>query len=791
MNSAPSSSARARPSVVLPDPGTPGTTMSSYPPVRLATHWSKASLLLSGLSIRPWRVHCTIASASDRIGVRMRGGQVGRQDRRQLGRQDRRRAVGRRRRSASLVGEGCVGRLRRPVGSDRSAGRGRRRGVGLDVGPGVGLLVGPSVGSGSAVGVPPHRRHPAATAAGAGAAARRHGPAGAVGDRRCSRRRRRRRRTPAPGRRTPRCGCSGTPRSAGRCRWRGRRRRSRGRPRSPARRRRCPAGCAGRRRRRRRPTTDQVEGMNCMGPTARSNRVVAVEQPGVGVGRCGRCPGCRRAGCRRSPGGPGPCSSRWLPCDAAVVRLDAADRRDQLPGQVAGGVGGVDHGLGPLVGREGGRRDAVDRGVADGVVGVALRRPERAGPGSRGWPGASIASSGTVLPSGSVPSAVARRRGCRVEPAPAMLTLAAADSRARGTRVRPSAREPAEPAASLSRGALLLASALAGASLTRWHLPNEAVTHGLRRQPDVTWSHHERASSTIRAVARREADVESSGAVGDNEPVTPPTTHRDRRSEALFARARAVTPGRRQLPGPGLQRRRRHASLHPARRAVPGSPTSTATSTSTWSARGARCCSATPTPRSRRRWRRRSRAARPTARPTEPEVELAEEIVARTPIDQVRFVSSGTEATMSAIRLARGVTGRDVVVKFAGCYHGHVDSLLARGGLAALADLRAARHPRRTRLLDRADPGAALQRPRRRDGRLRRARRPHRLRHHRGRARQHGRGPAAARLQRLPGRDLRGPRGAVRQRRGDDRLPRQQAGPVGPRRRRRGLDAPT
>jgi glutamate-1-semialdehyde 2,1-aminomutase len=62
------------------------------------------------------------------------------------------------------------------------------------------------------------------------------------------------------------------------------------------------------------------------------------------------------------------------------------------------------------------------------------------------------------------------------------------------------------------------------------------------------------------------------------------------------------------------------------------------------------------------------------------EVELAEEIVARTPIDQVRLVSSGTEATMSAIRLARGVTGRTKVVKFAGCYHGHVDSLLAAAG---------------------------------------------------------------------------------------------------------------
>ncbi len=66
--------------------------------------------------------------------------------------------------------------------------------------------------------------------------------------------------------------------------------------------------------------------------------------------------------------------------------------------------------------------------------------------------------------------------------------------------------------------------------------------------------------------------------------------------------------------------------------------------------------------------------------PTEPEVELAEEIVDRTPVDRVRFVSSGTEATMSAIRLARGFTGRDVVVKFAGCYHGHVDSLLASAG---------------------------------------------------------------------------------------------------------------
>ncbi|GHH78136.1 glutamate-1-semialdehyde 2,1-aminomutase [Streptomyces sulfonofaciens] len=67
--------------------------------------------------------------------------------------------------------------------------------------------------------------------------------------------------------------------------------------------------------------------------------------------------------------------------------------------------------------------------------------------------------------------------------------------------------------------------------------------------------------------------------------------------------------------------------------------------------------------------------------PSEGEVALAEEIVARVePVEQVRLVSSGTEATMSAIRLARGFTGRSKVIKFAGCYHGHVDALLAAAG---------------------------------------------------------------------------------------------------------------
>lgn len=66
--------------------------------------------------------------------------------------------------------------------------------------------------------------------------------------------------------------------------------------------------------------------------------------------------------------------------------------------------------------------------------------------------------------------------------------------------------------------------------------------------------------------------------------------------------------------------------------------------------------------------------------PTEGEALLAEEIVKRTAADKVRMVNSGTEATMSAVRLARGYTGRAKVLKFEGCYHGHVDALLASAG---------------------------------------------------------------------------------------------------------------
>ena len=71
--------------------------------------------------------------------------------------------------------------------------------------------------------------------------------------------------------------------------------------------------------------------------------------------------------------------------------------------------------------------------------------------------------------------------------------------------------------------------------------------------------------------------------------------------------------------------------------------------------------------------------------PTELEVQMAEKVIEMVPsIEQVRMVSSGTEATMSAIRLARGYTNRDKILKFEGCYHGHADCLLVKAGSGAL-----------------------------------------------------------------------------------------------------------
>jgi glutamate-1-semialdehyde 2,1-aminomutase len=97
---------------------------------------------------------------------------------------------------------------------------------------------------------------------------------------------------------------------------------------------------------------------------------------------------------------------------------------------------------------------------------------------------------------------------------------------------------------------------------------------------------------------------------------------------------------------------------------------------------------ADPRARATRGGGRRRRAAKSGTSfgaPTAIEVELAELLVDALPsIEQVRLVSSGTEATMTAIRLARAATGRDLIVKFAGCYHGHVDSLLVRAGSGPL-----------------------------------------------------------------------------------------------------------
>ncbi len=90
--------------------------------------------------------------------------------------------------------------------------------------------------------------------------------------------------------------------------------------------------------------------------------------------------------------------------------------------------------------------------------------------------------------------------------------------------------------------------------------------------------------------------------------------------------------------------------------------------------------------------------------PTEQEVELAEAIRDAVPsIEMVRLVNSGTEATMSAIRVARGFTGRDLVVKFEGCYHGHVDSLLVKAG-SGVATLGIRRHPGRAQSVLRYHP---------------------------------------------------------------------------------------
>ncbi len=144
-----------------------------------------------------------------------------------------------------------------------------------------------------------------------------------------------------------------------------------------------------------------------------------------------------------------------------------------------------------------------------------------------------------------------------------------------------------------------------------------------------------------------------------------------------------------------------------------------------------------------RPWSRRVTAAaeRGTSfgAPTEAESELAELIIAAVPsVEKVRLVSSGTEATMSAIRLARGFTGRDVIVKFAGNYHGHVDSLLVAAGSSA-ATLAVPNSPGVTAGHGGRHAGAGIQRcPRVWRRRLRQHGAANRRRDRRAGRRQHG-----------------------------------------------------
>ncbi len=285
------------------------------------------------------------------------------------------------------------------------------------------------------------------------------------------------------------------------------------------------------------------------------------------------------------------------------------------------------------------------------------------------------------------------------------------------------------------------------------------------------WHHPLPCRAPFRCLSGRDRDDGGRRSIGDNASVpdlvtTGPTTG----SDDLFARARAVTPGGVNSPVRAFN-------------AVGGTPRFIASASGPWltdvdgNTYVDLVCSWGPMllghghPTVVEAVQAAVTRGTSYGTPTEGEVALVEAIVARTPVDRLRLVSSGTEATMSAIRLARGFTGRDVVVKFAGCYHGHVDSLLAVGRLRADHLLHPG-DPGRAGQLDRADPGAAVQRPRGGRRGLRRARRPDRVPDHRGRAGQHGRRPAGPRVQPVPRRDLPRARCPVHQRRGDDRVPR-------------------
>ena len=217
--------------------------------------------------------------------------------------------------------------------------------------------------------------------------------------------------------------------------------------------------------------------------------------------------------------------------------------------------------------------------------------------------------------------------------------------------------------------------------------------------------------------------------------------------KALFDEAKRYIPGRREQPGAGVQGGGRHAGL-PAER--PGAAGPRRRGAGVHRLRGL-LGPADRRPRppagGRRACRSRPPWAPPSERPASSRPSWRGMICERVPAcERVRFVSSGTEATMSAIRLARGATGRDEIVKIEGCYHGHVDSLLVQAG-SGRDDAGHSRQSGRARRPGGADPRRAVQRRRGgASGCCDERGEQDRLRHPRADRRQHGRRSARAGL---------------------------------------------
>ena len=219
-----------------------------------------------------------------------------------------------------------------------------------------------------------------------------------------------------------------------------------------------------------------------------------------------------------------------------------------------------------------------------------------------------------------------------------------------------------------------------------------------------------------------------------------------RQRSELARRAERADPRRRQLAGAGdALGRPRRAGLHAQRQRLDDR----GRRREPLRRLGAELGAARLRPRRPRDARRDRGGARSAGRrfgaPTEAEVELAEEIVDAVPsVEMVRLVSSGTEAAMSAVRLARGSTRRDRILKFSGCYHGHVDALLASAG-SGLATLGIPSSPGVPTGVDRGHDRHDLQRRRRGRGRRRALRRGARGDPRRARRGEHGRRPARRR----------------------------------------------